>query len=292
MDFKEGLSNYACDKPDLKEAVLKFQVDHLEERIYPRQQKIKVRLRRIKRHAANDKLTAANVSSGFYLTRRPLPFFRAVKTDSEWKIVPNPDYWSSKCKKEVKRDEESKPLYKRGPLGDQDSKSSRALDEGRKALSEFDRQLGIEFEDEWEDEEESEDEEMEDGENAKDPPKVHFCGIDTGTKQYVAVGKIEKGKVHFSKQGSTDQRRRAQADSRVARQDGKFSEETRLAKVLTGTHSLFYSSRRERRTDHFRKIGEPLPPGGIAILLSRNTELDLPLRRTRSLSAPPRLGRH
>lgn len=243
MNFKDGLSNYVSNKPDLKTAIINLKVDHLEERIYPSQQKIKVRLPHIKRHAANDNLTSSNVSSSFYLTRRPLPFFERVKIDNKWKIVPNPNYWSSKSNKPVKRDEESLPLYKRGPLGDEGSKSNRALEEGRKALNEFDRQLGIEFDDEWEDVTVSEDQEMEDEEDSTEVGKIHFCGIDTGTTQYVALGKIEKGKVLFSKQGSTDQRKRAQVDSRVARQDGKFSEGTRLAKVLTGTYFLCFHSR-------------------------------------------------
>lgn len=44
-------------------------------------------------------------------------------------------------------------------------------------------------------------------------------------------------------------------------------------------------------TDHARLIGKPLPTGGAAILLSRNTNLDHGIRRHRSHSAPPRLGR-
>ena len=151
MDYDVALENYLSEKPRFRETMKQFTLGKIKEVVHPRQQDVGLDLKRICRYAREEDWESMEPKKK--RERTPLSFFvtyqRAVGSKKLWRVKPNPAYWSSKSKKKMKRDELSLPLYKRGSLGDSNSKSSRALQRGQEALEVWDREMGIE--DDWED---------------------------------------------------------------------------------------------------------------------------------------------
>ncbi|GAA5842516.1 hypothetical protein JCM5353_004071 [Sporobolomyces roseus] len=425
MDHDVCLENYLSEKPRFREAMKQFTLEKIVEVVHPSQQDVGTDLKRIRRHAREEDLR----KQGKTRNRTPLAFFVAYQQTSgnkAWRVKPNPAYWSSKSRKKIKRDELALPLYKRGPLGDSNSKSSRALRRGQEALEVWDKEMGIKDDGRtwrkrlrWrksitlarhlspasssltsledlpstsptdspdsshpqalppfdgassahehslahntspsqapsasndspperneprsrdhsptpsstsssltslEDlpspsESSSRPVDLSDSDSlplnphpspsrksSRDSPlhssnpstkpaapprspsyaKVSVVGCDLGTRQYVAGVVIRENHVQFWKQGSTDQTKRAIVDSKVGQADGKLSEESHLAQILTGEVSHLSYKRFEIETDeNDRTTGQALPPGGLPILFSRNNDLD---PAPRSLSPPP-----
>ena len=447
MDYDVALENYLSEKPRFRETMKQFTLGKIEEVVHPRQQDVGLDLKRIRRHAREEDWESMEPKKK--RERTPLSFFVTYQQTfgkKLWRVKPNPAYWSSKSKKKMKRDELSLPLYKRGSLGDSNSKSSRALRRGQEALEVWDREMGIE--DDWEDL--AKEIEKEKGQNRSasgssgilpphdqsttpirdpsptpssltsledlpstspadspdssvhqvrspfdrassshnaslernaslpqeaspssdspparnespdrhpsptpssltsledlpspsgsssrpidssgsdalpldrhaSPPRIHspksplptsnpstesaappkapafakvsVVGCDLGTTQYVAGVVIREDHVQFWKQGSTDQTKRSIVDTKVGQADGKLSEESHLAQILTGadSHLSLSQSSKSEINENDRIPGQALPPGGLPILFSRSNDLD-PTPPSPSLP-PPSLRR-
>ncbi|GAA5928934.1 uncharacterized protein JCM15063_004012 [Sporobolomyces koalae] len=183
---------------------------------------------------------------------KPIPFFVPVPRAADaprnaprLTIGLNDEYWTSKSDKPIRRDEHAKLLARRGPdPAFPDSRTSRALDEGRQALELLDERFGVGGP------EGESDEAMSD----KDV-RVYLTSFDLGTVQYVAGVVIGREETIFFKQGSTAQKKRKREDSKVVRADAELRESTKISQLL---------------------IGAPLPAGGLNTLFAKSFSLSDP----------------